>query len=294
MSLNDLDVRGCKVDIFFGHTRVANEILSAHPDDDHTFIFANTHISTQNLRIVGTFGGNDEFVINYDLEPITGRLTIGAALPVYSQVKVSSAHYVNLTDTLQILTKDYKVLFPRPVGEPDIFGQPVFQNLNNYPDKVTLKTPLTNEAQRNLLTEAMFRSFYFTLIDNNTGFATGQRCFEGEIWSDEQGSVKKGAPILLPIELFPNQFGLFTAARTAEIQHFVNPGGGVTNAQSGSHGLSGTDVWTFITGTSNYDGLWKVTIVDANIFTINTVFAGDETTGSHSTGDTIAWGFWEN
>lgn len=164
------------------------------------------------------FAGNDgvagegtasEFVINIDLEPLGGTLTIASSKPAYDNVNAAYFYYANVEDGTKILTQKFKTVFPRPVGQPDIWGQPHYQIHNNYPEKITFKVVLSAESQRNLLTEAMFGSMYFLAIDKNFDATFGFRAYEGPLWSDEQGSMFKGASYFLPIELFVEQFGAY-------------------------------------------------------------------------------------
>jgi hypothetical protein len=206
--------RGCYVTIYFGNTRLTGKTLTPDPaatPDDHLFYFANTPVSTRNLRLIGTVGADTEYIVNYDLEPISGALTVDAALPAYDSIDADYFYYTNLTDGLDILVKDYHVTFPKHSSVIDIFGQPHFQDQNNYPYNVNFKVVLTSEDQRNLLTQAMFWNHYFILIDKNFDASYGHRAFEGPIWSDEQGSMYKGASYLLPIELNVQQFGSYNA-----------------------------------------------------------------------------------
>lgn len=200
-----------KITIYFGHTRVSNEALDVDVGDDHIWYFDHAPVSTENLRLIGTVGGESEFIVNFDLEPISGTLTVDAALPAYDSIAAWYFYYVEIEDGADILIQDYRVEFPRLISNVDIFGQPHYQVHNNYPHKVSFKVVLTNEAQRNLLTEAMFYSYYFILIDKNIGATYGLRAYEGPIWSNEQGSIRKGASYLLPIELMVEQFGSYDA-----------------------------------------------------------------------------------
>lgn len=51
-----------------------------------------------------------------------------------------------------------------------------------------------------------------------------------------------------------------------------------TNILSAGHGLS-TDNTVKISGTTNYNGTWTVTVLDVNTFNITATFAGDDATG---------------
>lgn len=290
MSISNL-TKGCKITVFFGHTRVDNEALGA-TGDDHVWTFTNSPVSSKNLRLIGTVGADTEFIVNYDVEPISGTLTVDAVLPAYDSIAAWYFYYTNTADGDDILTQNFKVEFPRPVADIDIFGQPHYQIHNNYPHKLTMKVVLSNESQRNLLTESMFSADFFLVLDKNIDADFGLRAYEGPLWSDEQGSVEKGASYLLPIELFVQQFGAIDPGGSGIIVSTQNPGGGNTNCTSAAHGLITGDVVT-ITGTTSYNGVHTVVRIDANVFQIAVAFVANER-GRWSQQDSIQWGFWEN
>ena len=283
--------KGCKINIYFKNTRVTAETLNT-TGDDHVFTFDHAPVSTKNLRLVGTFGGVNEFIVNYDLEPISGKLTVAAALPAYTAIVADYFYYANIEDGIDILVQDYRVSFPKPVADIDIWGQPHYQIHNNYPHVVRFKVVLSNEAQRNLLTEATFHAAYFLLLDKNIGETYGLRAYEGPLWSDEQGSIRKGASFLLPIELFVQQFGNIDLGGSGIIVSTQNPGGGKVRCTSASHGLVTGDVVT-ITGTIDYNGTFTVTKIDNNVFEITDTWVSDQR-GRWSQKDSIKFGFWEN
>ena len=355
MSLSD-STRGCKVTIYFDNTRETDETLGVTADD-HIFTFANSPVSTRDMRLIGktissiqnfvdpgggtttnvqsanhgfvdnqqvtitgttnyngtwfityidanvysiptAFVANDatgtgtaqEFIVNFDLEPISGTLTVNADLPAYDEVEADYYYYIDFD--IDILTQNFKTEFPKPIAELDIWGQPHYQVKNNYPHKVTFRVVLTNETQRNLLTKSMFYADYFILMDKNIDNDFGLRAYEGPIWSNEQGSVQKGASYLLPIELMVEQFGAITEGISGIITSTQNPGGGKVNCTSANHGLSEGDTVT-ITGTTDYNGEFEVSIVDANVFQITDTYV-DSQRGRWERDDQIDWSFWKN
>lgn len=284
---------GCRIYIYWGCSRETDEELTQDAVETDTWWFDNTPVSTKNLRLIGTSGADEEFIVNFDLEPLTGRLTIDAAVdPVggYDSISASYNYYDDLE--IDIMTTNYKVTMPSLSSELDIFGQPHYQVHNQYPNNVTFNIVLERESSRNLLTEAMFRACYFLLLDKGTGATYGVRAFEGPIESDEQGSLYKGASHTLPIKLDVQQFGLVDEEATGAITAAENPGGGYTSFVSGAHGLATGD-WVVITGTTSYNGTWKVTYLDDNNFKIQTAFVANET-GTWTKPEEIQWGFFSN
>lgn len=234
-----------------------------------------------------------EFVVNIDLEPITGRLTLAAHLPVYTTVKSSYYSYADIDGGVNLLTKNFKVNFPKQQSELDIFGQPKYAVHNNYPHTVSYRLVILNELARNLFTEATFNSMYFILIDNNLPGGFGLRAYEGPLWSNEQGSINKGASNLVPFELNVEQFGMFEGNDPVDISSCADPGGGLTQiVTQQEHGLE-VDDWVTITGTTSYNGFWKVfSTSHPNAYEIATAWIADET-GVSNQEDQIRWGFWE-
>ncbi len=281
---------GCRIYFHFGCTRATDEALTQDGVETDTWWTDFTPVSTKNIRLVGTIGADTEFIVNFDLEPLTGRITIDDTLPEYDSI---SASYYHLTDIEgDIMTVGYKVFFPRPISEADMFGQPHYQIHNNYPEKVTGRLVLETDTSRNLLTEATFYACYFIMKDTGTGATFGVRAFEGPIWSDEQGSLQKGASYLMPFELSVQQFGLVKELTTGAITSAANPGGGETTLAVANHDLT-TGQWVVVTGTANYNGTWLVTVLDDHNFNITIAFVANNT-GTMTRPEQITWGFWEN
>lgn len=289
------------VKIFYGCTRILAETLTKDAVENRTHWFANNSatpsasyapISTRDLRLKGYIGADWEFVVNFTLEPLTGRLDCAAALPEYDSI-VADYNYFEET-YVKILTTDFKVNFPLLSSDVDIYGQPHYTVHANYPSDVSFKFVLRDELWRNYLTEATLRSCYFLLIDEGIPETYGIRAFEGPIWSDEQGSLYKGASPFLPIKLLVQQFGLYSLEDQGSITAKSNYlGGGVwTQITSTGHGLS-TDDWVVISGCTEpaYNGTWKIIKVDANNFRIHVTYTATSSTGIWNYPANIAWGF---
>lgn len=292
MAWGDL-IQGCLINLYWGFTRVWNEALTQDPVETDTWWFANSPVSTKDLRLVGTEGADSEFIVNFDLEPLSGRLTIAAAVDQpggFDSISASYFYYLNVE--VSIITKNYKVEFPRLTSEVDIFAQPHYQVHNAYPHKVTFKIALTEERQRNLLSEAVFRAAYFIMLDKGIGTTYGVRAYEGPLWSDEQSSINKGMSYMLPIELMCQQFGSVRAEATGLVEATWDAGGGETNVTSTGHGLV-TGQWVTISGTTSYNGTWQIENIGAVTFRIKMAFVGNET-GEWIRNEEIRWGFWEN
>lgn len=283
--------KGSFISVYFGHTRVTAE--AATQSTTRVWHLDHYPVSGKNIRVRGTIGADENVVVNYELEPLTGRITMDNALPEFDSVEVDYFYYVNIEDGVDILTRDFKVEFPRPTAEITIFGQPHYTIHNNYPHKLSFKIVLEREGLRNLLTESMFHADYFLVVDKNIGRDVGIRAYEGPLWSDETGSIYKGFSHLVPIELFVQNYGLFTEGWSGDITAFSNMTTYVKCTSAG-HGLSNGQ-WIVISGTGGlYDGRWKVQNVVAGVsFGINTFYTFPAT-GEFTLPDQIEWSFWEN
>jgi hypothetical protein len=209
---------GCHVGVYWGHTRVTSAPMVVDGGDDHIWYFygneatplAHKPVSTQNLIIIATLAGVSRVLVNYEIEPLQGSITIGAALPAFDSV-TASFYYYNATP-LSILTKDFDVPYPEHNYELSIFGEPVYTLNHNYPAKVEFKFVMSAEVQRHLLTESMERGYFFILIDRYIDATYGLRAYEGPIVSGEVAAFQKGKSYLLPIVLEVQQRGLWTEA----------------------------------------------------------------------------------
>lgn len=208
-------IKGCKVQVYWGHTRVTLGDMVVDGGDDHVWYFYGNEatplqhapISSKKLIILATEGATTRPLVNYELEPIEGTLTVPAAMPAYDSIE-ASYYYYNSTP-LDLTTRGFRVETLPHSYDVDIYNQPHYCVHNQYPSKVKFDLVLTSEAQRNLLTESLMHSYYFILIDNQIDAGYGLRAYEGPIRSDEQWSVYKGENYLLPIEMDVQNFGIY-------------------------------------------------------------------------------------
>jgi hypothetical protein len=69
------------------------------------------------------------------------------------------------------------------------------------------------------------------------------------------------------------------AGTTGAITAFADAGGGEVQVTSAGHSISDGD-YISITGTTNYNGLFQITYVDANNFKITVTWVSDDATGT--------------
>jgi hypothetical protein len=190
--------------VWIGHTR---ETLHALNDlGGGVWEFPHVPVSTQNLIVIGTLAGVSRVLVNYDLEPIQGTLTMSTDYPAFDSVVASFYHYVA---SAKVLTKDFQVEYTAPGFEQNIYGKPVYVLSMQFPTKLTFNVILSAENQRNLLTESVENGYFFLVIDNNTVATYGIRAWEGPIFSNDISSFFKGKPYLLPITLNVAQHGFY-------------------------------------------------------------------------------------
>lgn len=285
------------VSIYYGCDRISEETLSNDAVNDHVFWFAHAPVSTRDLRLKGYIGADWEYIVNFDLEPLTGRLTAAAALPAYDSVDAWYNYYNSYE--LRILTVDFKVESPSLVSDLDIWGQPHYTVHANYPSDVNFKLVLRSEPQRNWLTESTLRSCYFLLIDKGIPETYGIRAYEGPIWSSEQASLYKGASPFLPIKLMVQQFGLYSLETGDTILSVTNAGAGYVNLWTNNilsaYGDLDIGDWITVTGTTNYNGTWQIhdlIDMDPNYAIQVKIAYVTSQTGAWVRDENIRWGYW--
>lgn len=287
-----VNLNGNYLSIYFGNTRRTADVLTADPfGDDHIFYFPYYPVSTRKLWIQGYYGGSWHWILNYQIEPLNGKLTVAAHLPAYTQVKANYFRYVNYE--LDILTKNFKPIPRTPQADIDCWNQAHYTIHNFYPDRLEFGIVGTRESQRALFTEAMFFAYYFIIIDKGIPQEYAMRAYEGPLFSEEQLSMYKGYSNVMPSTCYIQEFGKYTPEILKRISSFQNPGGGKTNVVVPLHGLVAGET-IVIYGSTHYNGTYQVdAIVDENVITIDTAYVADDT-GWCRRNDYITWNFWKN
>lgn len=274
-------LKNLMVSIYWGNTIETDETLT--PDAIEAGVYWTDHfpvnLDPRYWRIIGWIGVKWAFLGNVTIEPLTGRIELFAGYPAFDSVHLDYSHYVNME--IDIITKDYKTPLPRNAGEPDVFGQIRRAKLNRAPATVDFKWVLTNENLRNLLSESIMKNYNFLLLDNNIDETYGLRAFEGGFVSDEQGSMYKGEDYLLPLTMEVDQFGIIDARVATSFDSAaddVTPLGW-TNLGTGTWpyftDLSTGD-WITITGSTYYNGTWKIVKTDDYLIRIHFAFDDDD------------------
>ena len=66
-------LKGLTIFAFYGATKYTSEVMSGSGTD---WTFAHTPVSQQGLRLIGTNDSGTGYILNYELEPISGELTL--------------------------------------------------------------------------------------------------------------------------------------------------------------------------------------------------------------------------
>ena len=292
-------IKNLLVSVYWGNTLATDETLTADAVEVHNpgvagGVYWTDHFPVNTdaryWRMIGWVGAEWAFIENFDLEPLTGRITLFNGYPIFDSVHLWYSYYINYE--FDIPTKDYKTPLAQNPGEPDVFGQTRRTKLNRYPATVDFKWILFNESVRNLLTESMMKNYNFLLLDNNIDETYGLRAFEGGFVSDAQGSIFKGESYLMPMIMEVEQFGIVDLGASGVVGSLADAGDGIhTNVGTGVHGLSSGD-WITISGLATHtscNGTWKITIVNPSTVQIAVVWGGATDTGLWHKHQEIDW-----
>ena len=252
--------------------------------DLKTYWLEHFPVNTDNLRLIGYIGADWAFLGNFDLEPLTGRITIPDNYPAFDEIHAWYNYYINVE--FDILTKDFMVPLPRSTPELDVNKKPIYTKGTRYPSTVDFKMVLVNEHMRNLLTESILHNYNFLLLDTGIPEQYGLRAYEGGMVSDEQGSIFKGYSYLMPTTLEIQQFGLVDrefdglitslAAAVSTVTHAADAGGGEVEFEtSTAHSFVTGDSVT-IAGTTNYNGTYTITVTDETHFKVTVGWVSDQ------------------
>lgn len=256
-----------------------------------TYWLEHFPVNTDDLRLIGFIGADWAFLGNFDLEPLTGRITIPDIYPAFDEIHAWYTHYINFE--ISMLTKDFMVPLPRATPEIDVARKPIYTKGTRYPSTVDFKMVLVNEHQRNLLTESILHNYNFLLLDTGIPEQYGLRAYEGGMVSDEQGSMFKGYSYLMPTVLEVQQFGLVDRAIDGLVTGLAigSLGAGYTAVAVGTSTLLNVGDWITITDCTDnqYDGTWEIQAVVGVEVDIARVYGGFTETGSWEKKQMIDW-----
>lgn len=192
-------LKGLTIFAFYGSTLYTNESLSGSGTD---WTFANTPVSQQGLRLIGTNDSGTGFVLNYELEPISGALTLPES---WSGVTANYRQYIG---SVQFLTETgtWNPKTSRPVQRQSMWGNWHTTMTNMIPSSVLFKVVRTTPGEQvlNLVAEMVITAKWFILMDGES-----EKAYEGNLLSDRSFSVNKGYDPFIPGELLPQYMGSF-------------------------------------------------------------------------------------
>lgn len=202
--------------VYYGNTHVSAGTMVVDGSNDHIWYFYGTEatpirhypISSKNLILLGTKSGVSRFLVNYTLEPLTGKITIPASFPVFDSI-TAWFYYYTIATPIPVLTQNFLVEIPDPSYQPSIWDEPSYVLHNVVPTAVNFNMVLSDESQRNLLTESIMHGYFFLIVDKYIPDTYGIKAYEGPIISKEQMSLYKGLSYLLPIKMSVCQVGSY-------------------------------------------------------------------------------------
>jgi len=195
----DQRLKGLTIFAYFGAIYHSAENLSGSGTD---WTFANLPVSQQGLRLIGTNDSGTGFIVNYELEPISGALTLPES---WSGV---TANYNQYSGSIQFLTETgtWNPKTQRPRQRQSMWGNwhTNIPNMkpNSLPFKVVRTTP--GENVLNYVADQVIRARWFILMDG-----ASNKAYEGYLLSDRSFSVNKGYEPFIAGELLPQYFGSF-------------------------------------------------------------------------------------
>ena len=192
-------LKGLTIFSFFGKITHTGESLSGSGTD---WTFANTPVSQQGLRLIGTNDSGTGFILNYELEPISGQLTLPEVLTDVT------ATYNQYSGTIQFVveTGTWQPKTTRPRQDQDIYGSFHANIPNMKPSSVDFKVILSTPGENalNFVAGQVIRANWFILMDG-----ASNKAYEGYLLSDRSFSVNKGYEPFIPGELLVEFFGSF-------------------------------------------------------------------------------------
>lgn len=193
----DPNLRSCYLHIWFGNVAVNNELLGGSQLD---WTFANTPVSTRELRVTGNFSGNIGPIVNYTLEPMNGSLT---TITPYSDVEVDYNYYSG-SGTLLLDTGSFKPKTDDPPSRRSTDGSYHYTIPNTIPKEIKFDAfiEIDSRAAKAFVNLSIVNSWFYLVVDE-VAFAA----YEGPIRSDQFLSVQKGDPIFVPMKVFVQKFG---------------------------------------------------------------------------------------
>lgn len=193
------NLKGLIIFAFYGSVTHVGESLSGSGTD---WTFANPVVSQQGLRLIGTNDSGTGMIMNYELEPISGQLTLPES---WSGV---TANYSQYLGQFQFVTETgtWGPKTQRPRQRQSMWGNWHTFIPNMKPASVNFKVVLTTPGENvlNLLATSVIRARWFLLMDGESN-----KAYEGYLLSDRSFSVNKGYDPFIKAELLPQYFGSF-------------------------------------------------------------------------------------
>lgn len=192
-------LKGLTIFAFYGNSYHSAESLSGSGTD---WQFSHTPVCQRGLRLMGTGVSGTGFILNYELEPISGQLTTPAP---YSSV---TANYYHYSGSIQFILEPetWDPAITRPTQRRDIWGGSHANVPNVKPASVSFNVVRTTPGEQVLtyIADMVITADWFILMDAMSG-----KAYEGNLLSNRVFSVDKGYEPFIPFELLVESFGSF-------------------------------------------------------------------------------------
>ncbi len=202
-------VEGLTLYTFYGNTRQTSALFGSGTTWYFPSVTDTTPIVRDDMRLIGYRGvANPFFIVNFQVEPITGTLTLNTADSTgITHISGTYDQYNGFTQFV-IGTDTWDPSIPDPSGNTDITGRTIYDVkysiLNRLDFSIMMRTE--NVAINGVVSDAIEKSEQFMILDAQT-----DRAYEGFLRSKNFRSVNKGKNPFAPATLYVQQYGTMTA-----------------------------------------------------------------------------------
>lgn len=190
--------KGLEVFAYFGQSGTTGEALSGTGTN---WSFANTPVSTQGMRLFGVNDSGTGFVLNWELEPLSGTMVTNES---FASITANYNSYPFFTSFL-VDTASWNANLPVPEQRQDIDADWHATLPFLRPRELNFRVVQTAaETILNFVSIQVLNAYYFLVIDQ-----VSKKAYEGPIISDRVLAINKGFEPFVPAKVLPQKFGKF-------------------------------------------------------------------------------------
>ena len=195
-----LPLSGLGIFVFFGNTHHTLESLSG---SGVNWQFGYMPVCQRGMRLIGTNASGTGFILNYELEPISGALTLPES---WHSVTATYYNYSGAA-AFQLDPGSWLPDIRTPSQQEDIWGgsHAVVPNVIPAGVKFTVIRTTANDTIIGLIAPLIIKACWFLLMDPASGLA-----YEGNVISQRMFAVDKGNEPFIPCQMTVENFGSFT------------------------------------------------------------------------------------